>query len=181
MVYFWIKIVVYFWAVINTYQPFWQENPARFDINPYFMKLFKQRWYLLAYNPTKEKILTYSLDRIKQVETTEKRFDLPKDLDFASYFDESFGIISGEEIPAETVRIKVLNNQDAYIKALPLHSSQKVITTNGDYTIFEYYIKPTYDFRQELLSHGSHVEVLKPEWFREEIKEILKELNKMYS
>ncbi len=163
-----------------TYQAFWQDNPATFDVNPYFIKVFKQRWYLLAYNPYSAKLQTYSLDRLKRVEITESTFDLPKDVDFESFFDESFGIISGEDIPTEIVRIKVLKRQDAYIKSLPLHSSQKVITSNDYYTIFEYYIKPTYDFRQELLSHGAHVEVLKPEWFRKEVREIVKELNEVY-
>ncbi|MDD2300097.1 MAG: WYL domain-containing protein [Fermentimonas sp.] len=163
-----------------TYQAFWQDNPATFDVGPYFLKVFKQRWYLLAHNPYSGKLQTYSLDRVKHVEITADTFDLPKDADFESYFDDSFGIISGEDIPTETIRIKVLNGQDAYIKALPLHSSQKVITSNDDYTIFEYYIKPTYDFRQELLSHGAHVEVLKPEWFREEVKEIVEELGQIY-
>ncbi|NCD07381.1 MAG: WYL domain-containing protein [Spirochaetia bacterium] len=163
-----------------TYQAFWQDNPATFDVNPYFIKVFKQRWYLLAYNPYSAKLQTYSLDRLKRVEITESTFDLPKDVDFESFFDESFGIISGEDIPTEIVRIKVLKRQDAYIKSLPLHSSQKVITSNDYYTIFEYYIKPTYDFRQELLSHGAQVEVLKPEWFREEVKEIVKEMRNAY-
>ncbi|MCK9437025.1 MAG: WYL domain-containing protein [Synergistaceae bacterium] len=163
-----------------TYQAFWQDNPATFDVNPYFIKVFKQRWYLLAYNPYSAKLQTYSLDRLKRVEITESTFDLPKDVDFESFFDESFGIISGEDIPTEIVRIKVLKRQDAYIKSLPLHSSQKVITSNDYYTIFEYYIKPTYDFRQELLSHGAHVEVLKPEWFRKEVREIVKEMRNAY-
>ena len=34
---------------------------------------------------------------------------------------------------------------------------------------FTYHLAPTYDFKQELLSHGAFVEVLSPDWFRDDI------------
>ncbi|GHV50046.1 hypothetical protein FACS1894181_10090 [Bacteroidia bacterium] len=63
--------------------------------------------------------------------------------------------------------------QDSDIKALPLHHSQKEVENTSDYTIFSYRIKPSFDFRQELLSHGAEVEILSPKWFRDEIAEII--------
>jgi predicted DNA-binding transcriptional regulator YafY len=67
-----------------------------------------------------------------------------------------------------------------YINTLPLHHSQEEIKITDEYSVFRYYIRPTYDFRQELLSHGAEIEVLSPQWFREEVSAICKEMNKLY-
>ncbi len=155
-----------------TYQNFWRDSPNTFEIYPYCIKVFRQRWYVIGYSPSKERILIYALDRIKQVYITNNTFQLPKDFDGESFFADCFGIIAGDGAKAERVLIKVYKNQDSYIKALPLHHSQKEEEQATDYTIFSYYIIPTFDFRQELLSHGAEVEVLSPEWFRNEIAEI---------
>jgi hypothetical protein len=79
------------------------------------------------------------------------------------------------------VEIKVTGVQWKYFNALPLHPSQEETTAADDYSIFRYFICPTYDFRQELLSHGAETEVLSPAWFRDEISVISKEMNKLYN
>ncbi|MDD3077342.1 MAG: WYL domain-containing protein [Proteiniphilum sp.] len=167
-------------SLMITYKAFWQDNPATFEIRPYFIRVFKQRWYLIAFNPFREKIQTYALDRIRDMSITENKFTLPADVDFESYYDDCFGIITDNNISTEKLLIKVGNYQAAYIKALPLHGSQKVVKSDADYTLFEYFIKPTYDIRQEILSHGDDVEVLQPEWFREEIAAIVRKQEEIY-
>lgn len=54
---------------------------------------------------------------------------------------------------------------------LPLHTSQKVVSSDENYTVFRYHLVPTFDFKQELLGRGASVEVLSPDWFRDEIKD----------
>jgi predicted DNA-binding transcriptional regulator YafY len=61
-----------------------------------------------------------------------------------------------------------------------MHHSQEEIKITDEYSVFQYFIRPTYDFRQELLSHGAEIEVLSPQWFREEVSAITKEMNKLY-
>ncbi|MDL2282903.1 WYL domain-containing protein [Odoribacter sp. OttesenSCG-928-G04] len=163
-----------------TYQNFWRETPYTFEVYPYCIKVFKQRWYLIAYCPNKEDILIYALDRIKHMDLTNSTFHLPKDFDGEIFFADCFGIVVGDGYKTENVLIKVYKIQDSYIRALPLHHSQKEVENTSDYTIFSYRIKPSFDFRQELLSHGSGVEVLSPKWFRDEIAEIIATQNEIY-
>jgi len=61
-----------------------------------------------------------------------------------------------------------------YFNSLPLHPSQRLIESNNEYSVYEYWLAPTLDFRQEVLRHGPTVEVLEPETFREEVVEDLK-------
>lgn len=163
-----------------TYQSFGNASPHTFEVYPYCIKVFKQRWYVIAYNPWKERILIYSLDRIKNISITDKTFQLPKDFDGESFFSDCFGIVLEDRHNAENVLIKVNDIQACYIRALPLHHSQKEIESNSDYSVFSYHIRPSYDFRQELLSHGTNIEVLEPQWFRDEIAEIIAEQYNIY-
>ena len=74
----------------------------------------------------------------------------------------------------------VKNNQQKFFRSLPLHPSQNEIETKDDYSIFEYYIQPAFDFQQTILSFGESVEVLAPEWLRTEITEKIKKMMEIY-
>lgn len=67
-----------------------------------------------------------------------------------------------------------------YVRALPLHHSQKEIETAYGYSVFEYEIRPTLDLKQEIISRGNDMEVVYPESFRNEIKEMIGEMWNMY-
>ncbi|MDH8702494.1 hypothetical protein M2138_001860 [Dysgonomonadaceae bacterium PH5-43] len=163
-----------------TYQSFWRDTANSYEIYPYCIKVFKQRWYLIGYSPYKDDILIYALDRIKHIHISDNKFKLPKEFDGEDFFNDCFGIVAGDGHKTENVLIKVYKIQDSYIKALPLHHSQKEVESTSEYTIFSYFIKPSFDFRQELLSHGSDIEVLEPKWFRDEIAEIISNMYNVY-
>ena len=163
-----------------SYQSYWWNEPKEIEAEPYCVKVFKLRWYVVAYNRLKKGLRIYALDRICELQISETLFKYPKDFDPEAYFDASFGIIVDEEYDIETVRIKVYNNQDKYLQALPLHHTQKEVETTECYSVFEYFLRPTYDFQQELLSHGSSIEVLSPLWLRDEFKEQTKQMQEIY-
>lgn len=68
-----------------------------------------------------------------------------------------------------------------YFETLPLHQSQKKISADEDFTVFQYHLVPTFDFKQELLSRGPSVEVLTPTWFRDEVADDVAEMAKLYT
>jgi hypothetical protein len=163
-----------------TYQSFWHDEAHTFEVEPYALKIFKQRWYLLAYNPSVEGFRTYSLDRVQDLCATEKTFKMPKGFDAEAYFENSFGIIVDENIAPCVVKIKTFGQKSKYFQTLPLHASQEEVERAEDYSVFSYYLSPTYDFRQEILSHGDEVEVVAPEWLREEMMGVVKRMRKIY-
>lgn len=163
-----------------TYQSFKKDKPAIFRIAPYCVKVFRQRWYVVAYNDYYRKIMIYALDRILSLEPATETFDYPDTFDPRFYFKYSFGIIVDEEIPVETVRLQVFDEKVKYLRSLPLHASQKEITTESSYSIFEYTLRPTYDFVQEILSNASQMEIVAPDWLREQMKNIIKQIKRRY-
>ncbi len=163
------------------YQSFRQQVPANFEIEPYCLKLFRQRWYVVARSPHYNRVMIYSLDRILDLEVSEKTFYYPEEFNPQSYFDACFGIVADDDIGIETVQLKVYAPQDKYFDALPLHHSQRTVEVTEGHTVYEYRIRPTYDFVQELLSHGADVEVLQPSLLRSRLGDIAKEMVTLYN
>ena len=50
-----------------------------------------------------------------------------------------------------------------FLRLLPLHESQKELSQFHGNTFFEYFIAPTFDFIQELRTHGTDIRVREPE------------------
>lgn len=162
------------------YKPFWVEDDyvaPHYNVEPYAVKLFKRRWYLLAkYGESPLKI--YALDRISELDIEFKTFTLPEDFDAEEFFSTCFGIIVSDEEP-EHIEIKVDDFQANYLRTLPLHHSQKEVVRTEQYTIFRFFLRPTFDFIQELLSLGNTTEILSPAHLRAEIAHIGKTMAKL--
>jgi len=163
-----------------TYQSFTRDEANSFEIEPYCLKAFKQRWYLVARSPYYNKIMIYALDRVQWLGLTEKSFKYPKNFIPEEFFDDCFGIIADQNVNIETVKFKVSAGQANYLRSLRLHQSQHEIERTDEYSIFTVRLRPTFDFRQEILSQGSDIEVLEPKWFRDEIAEISKHMWNKY-
>ena len=104
------------------YQSYWYEEPSTYTLQPYCIKVFKQRWYVIGFCKERNNIRTFSLDRIQQLTTLDAKFVYPKDFDPEAYFADYFGIMI-ENKKLETIRIKVYGMHVQYIRALPLHRS----------------------------------------------------------
>ena len=162
------------------YQNFNSCQSRMLTISPYCLKLFRRRWYVLALENDSEELRIYSLDRMKSVTPSMDTFDYPLNFSPQAYFYHSFGIMHYVAAKPEYVGIKVQGVKRNYIRMLPLHHSQKELVLESEYSIFQYYISPTYDFCQELLSHGKEIEVLSPSWFRHQIAETISVMNDFY-
>jgi len=122
----------------------------------------------------------YALDRLQNLKPTAIKFRMPADFDPEAYFADCYGIIHDENEDTQLIQLKVNSGQAKYIRALPLHPSQKGIERSKDYAVLSFYIKPTFDFRQEILSMGEDVEVISPAGFRNEIREVIDTMHKCY-
>lgn len=163
-----------------SYRAFWMKDDAisnLYHVEPYALKFFRQRWYLLGkYGDRPLKV--YALDRILDIDIEFESFEMPEDFNAEDFFSSCFGVIvSGNEEPC-TVRMKVESYQANYFRSLPLHHSQKEEIREDKYSVFAYFIRPTFDFIQEILSMGETVEIVEPQNLRNEIARIGRELVK---
>ena len=162
-----------------TYHKFGQQESYTITIEPYAIKVFKQRWYLLAKSPKRETPSIYALDRVEQLVETEETFQFPENFDTEAFFRDCYGVLSTDD-KAQRIVIRAYAPYMNYVRTLPLHHSQKEIKSTAQYADFEYHLKPTFDFRQELLAQGHDVEILHPAPFREEMKAMLEKMLSRY-
>lgn len=153
-----------------TYRSFNRDTPHTFETAPYCLKMFRQRWYMLGKTDRYGQPRMYALDRIIDLETTGNTFRIPDGFNAAEYFRDFYGASVYDGCKPETVRIKADPHQANYIRTLPLHHSQQESCEDGE-VIFTYRMVPTYEFGREMLAMGRHVEVLEPQWLRDEIAE----------
>lgn len=166
-----------------TYQSFRKDEPCTFKANPYCLKLFKQRWYMLAKSEGKDEPRIYSLDeRMINVVQTDQDYKLPANFNAEKFFADYFGIIVGTDYEPTEVKIRVAKDQEKYFDTLPLHDSQRKVEaeSNEDYTVYRYHLATTFDFKQEILSRGPAVTVLSPEYFRQEVLDDIKNMVSNY-
>ena len=123
----------------------------------------------------------FSLDCMENLIEKDECFMIPKDFDAKEYYRNFIGIITGDGSKPETIQLKVSKIRSPHIGNLPLHHSQKLVEkcTDGS-CIFEYYLCPTNDFVQQILFHGSEIEILEPQSLRERMKRRLETMLESY-
>ena len=162
--------------ILMTYQRFGADSYEKV-VEPYAVKLFHQRWYLLSF--TGHHYATYALDRMLAVSLTAEAFEMPVDFSPQQYFAEYFGVLT-DETPMAHVVIRAHRWTPNYLRTLPLHHSQRELSSTADYTDFSFDIRPTADFLGQLLSHGDGIEVLQPADLREKMRQLITESLKRY-
>ncbi len=144
-----------------TYRPYTRLNPTKdVVIEPYFLKIFKQRWYVTGRNVRDDKIKTYALDRMEEVKIEDDTFVVDKSFNLESYVRDTFGIVFSQGEPKEVV-LRADIRQSKYLRALPLHHSQREVV-HDEYSLFYLKLRLTPDFVQELLSYGANIQVVSP-------------------
>ena len=167
-------------VVTITYCGFNKSESHKFPIEPYCVKLFENRWYVLAHNLHYDDYRIYGLDRIEDLEMTTNTFKLPKDFSASDYFSNYYGIIADSGIKPERIVIRACRSHTPYINSLPWHKSQKLLADNGEYADFEFFLAPTFDFLMKLFSAGAMIEVISPASLRKIMKIWVADMYDMY-
>lgn len=165
-------------AITYQYQSHFSSEPHEVMVEPYCLKLFKQRWYLLARVPEYDELRIYALERMSNLVQTSCKYKIPKDFNAEDYFYQYYGVNTNGN--PQIVRIKAIPLEAKYLRSLPLHPSQKEIGTTPEYSIFSMYLSPTWDFKQELLSRADQIEVLEPDSLREWMSNMIQNMSEKY-
>ena len=148
---------------------------------PYFLRTWENRWYLVAEPDNHHRGQSvFALERMENIRLTKEKMHPSKKITAEEYFDGSFGVNHSDDQKPERILIKVYNTQVEYVRALPIHESQKEIETTDEWSIFEYRIIPCFNLYQQLLWHREKIEVLEPKSVRDEMKKIVEDIQKKY-
>lgn len=163
------------------YRKFWEDNITNREVEPYAVKEFRNRWYVLARDLNDNQVKSFALDRLSELDITKKKFQFPADFNVNNHYRYCFGIISPNDEKPQEVVLSFNAFQGKYIKSLPLHESQQVLIDNDQELRIQLTLFITHDFFMELLSYGANLKVLKPARLVNDIKKSLQASLSNYS
>jgi len=162
------KLVITF-----SYQKFWEDELTIRSVQPYALKEFKNRWYLMAKDTATSITKSFGLDRLTNLTITDQEFKASKDFNIEEMYLDCFGIMNSDDQTPSNIILSFDTDQGKYIKSLPLHESQEILIDNEVELQIKLKLFVTHDFIMELLAHGDTVKVIQP-------KSLIKELKKTY-
>ena len=166
------------------HQSYWNANPpkvpvqaVKVKVQPIAIKEAQHRWYLIGFDVAKNEFRSFGLDRISDLKILDQKFK-SKTFNPIVHYKHAFGIETSN-LPVKIV-LQFTSKQALYIKALPIHHSQKVISEDNDFCIFEYFMHPAFALEMEILKYGDSVRVLEPLSLVNEIKMRIVNALKLY-
>lgn len=164
-----------------TYTKYWDDNVSQRRLRPYALKEFKNRWYVVGVDLKDNRIKSFGLDRLTDLEITKKRFTVPQDFSVKEHYKYCYGIISPNAGTPKEVVLSFTGFQGKYIKSLPLHHTQQILIDNKKELRIKLKVFITEDFVMEVLSHGERVKVLEPKSLANQIRSIHEGAVEMYA
>ncbi len=166
-------------VLIIKYLPF-KHDEIDFEIHPYHLKQFNNRWFLFGVNTGKERITNIALDRILSISESKTQYIPNTKLDFEELFEDAIGVSIPLDQKPERVILKIEKELWPYIKTKPLHGSQKVKQETYEFIIIQLEVYLNYELESLILSHGETIEVLEPVELRAKIKSRIQHLLNRY-
>ena len=152
-------------------------------VDPYILKEYRNRWFIVGKDRKDNINKTFALDRIIELTKTPDYFIKDESINVNNYFKDCFGIIrpsKEEKESPQKIVLRVSHFQSKYLESLPLHSSQKITTNNKGEKILTLEVYSTFDLEMEILSMGANLTVLEPKWFADKVKNELKKAFEKY-
>ena len=163
------------------YRKYGEEEGEMFHVDPYGIKEYQRRWYLLGYCHERGAERVYALDRITSLTATGWTFKMPRDYDIDDLYSQTIGIYQDGKTEPESIYLKVTEHEANFLRDLPLHPSQFEIGPEGEgYVKFRIRVIPNEDLLMELKRLGSEVEILSPLSLRKRMAEELQEAANKY-
>jgi len=163
-----------------TYQKFWEEELSQRLVEPYALKEFKNRWYIMAKDSKDNNIKSFALDRLTNLEITNQTYQYPDDYNIEQSYRYCFGIISPNDEEPQNIILSFDPFQGKYIKTLPLHDTQQVLVDNDVEMKVKLKLCLTHDLVMELLSFGDNMKVIEPKSLADQIKQAHEKAYRQY-
>lgn len=157
------------------------ETEKEFKLQPYLLREYLNRWYLIGVDVNSNKIKTFGLDRIVNFSSTGKTFKNTEKQKIASLFKNVIGIHASFDDLPEQIKLSCHPYLGNLLKSLPLHPSQIIELETTEETIVSLKVVVNYELTQRLLMMADQSHVISPGTLKEEMKQILLQVQKNYN
>jgi len=147
-------------------------------VAPYKLWYYNGTFYLIGHCRARKDIRIFAVDRIKMINLTDERFEVPADFNADEFMKASFGVFQGQPVH---IKLHFTPNAAGYVKEKVWHESQKVSEKRDGSVILELDVAGTREIKHWILCWGSQVQVLEPDSLREEIRSEAAEMLGVYA
>lgn len=163
-----------------SHQNYQNNTISRRRIEPYLLKEYLNRWYVIGFKTDTRELRTYGVDRISDLEITNDHFERQISQNIESLFENVIGVVFDSDKLIK-VEFKAPTSQKNYLESLPLHKNQRhTVDINGE-SYFEMEVVHNYELEQKLLMHSAFTTVTKPQSLVNAIKKIWIGMGERYS
>ena len=154
------------WVEIDYYSMSRKKKNRR-KVAPFKIWFFDATLYLIGNCGLREDIRIFALDRIRNFELTDEKFQMPAEFNVDEFMKSSFGVFQGQ-----LVQVRVLFSADIadYIREKTWHASQQITSENDGSIIFEAEVAGIDEIKYWILKWGAKARVLAPLSLAEEIR-----------
>lgn len=166
------------------FKEFYETDYRTIEVEPYGLKFFDRRWYLVGPSVDSNQIRLYSLDKIKSIEQANNSFVYDRNFSMDDFFNDYYGVVLYEDekkVKPELILLKVWKREIPYFESLPLHHTQIPVKKSKSWYIYSYYMAPTWDIERRLLQCNDHVEVIQPQSLRDQMIEHAENMSRLYA
>jgi predicted DNA-binding transcriptional regulator YafY len=157
-------------VVTFRYQTYTEPEARLRRIEPGLLFEYRNRWYVDGFDLEAGKgHRTFGLDRMTQLELTAQRIQPNRGIDYRAARRHVIGVTAPPESEVRRVVLRVEQAQIEYVKSLPLHGSQVVLTESATQLTITLSVIINPELEIAILSFGEHVTVLEPASLREKI------------
>jgi predicted DNA-binding transcriptional regulator YafY len=172
--------IIYEKVIKVVYKSFKRDNNQSISFHPYYLKQYKNRWFVFGLNEALNLITNLALDRIVTIENINGIYIPNSEIDFSEYFEDVIGVTLDNHAKPEKILLRISADLYPYIQTKPVHGSQKSKEKGDSFTVVELELIPNYELESLILSYGEGMEVLSPLSLREKMKTRTKLLSENY-
>jgi proteasome accessory factor B len=154
-----------------------KDDHEEYEIDPYTLVFHKGGIYLLGYAHNREAMRLFALERVRGIEVTRQRFEIPAGYQPEAHFTSAFGLVS--DTPMK-VRVRFSPAVAHAVKERVWMPGQKISTDREGRATVEFEAAGEMELVSWILSYGMHAEVLDPPELRREVKRHVREMRQYY-
>lgn len=154
-----------------TYQSFRAREANTFTFHPWFLKEYRNRWFVLGIKKEKQPVMTLALDRIEEIKEELKEYIPNNALNLSAYYEDVVGVTVNVGEEPEEVELFINDYNAPYVLTKPMHHSQQLLERSKNGIVIRLKVQLNFELEREILGFGDCIKVLKPEKLKRRIRE----------
>lgn len=159
------------------YQSLSEEKNVDVELCPYHLLYNHRAWYVLGHSDRHKAVRAFKLNRIKDLETSDKCFLGGENFDLQEYLGRAWSMVPEGRI--YNIKLRFMPKTAGNVTEVQWHSTQKVTYNSDGSATMEFRIDGLGEISWWILGYGDQVQVLAPKALRKRVLEMAKNMIKL--